>query len=88
MSVPRSRTEIIERAAYELGYFTYNGLARYLYEQGYFIKLETIKRVVRRMKERGEVEECGYGKRGRIIWCTKEAREKMKRKFMKIYGKR
>jgi len=52
--------------------FTYNDVARLVYNQGYQIKLETIKRVIRKLKEEGLLAECGVRGKAKLFCVTTE----------------
>ena len=47
--------------------FTYNDVAKYVYSLGFRIKLETIKRLIRRFVEEDILEDAGFFNRQRYF---------------------
>jgi len=47
--------------------FTYNDVAKYVYSLGFRIKLETIKRLIRKFVEDGILEDAGFFNRQRYF---------------------
>lgn len=64
-----SRKDIVVEAAALLKRFTYKDLLRFLYDHKIFIKQETVKRIIRKLKEEGYIEECGTWKKQKV-WCV------------------
>ena len=63
-----NKKNIVVEAAALLGRFTYKDLLKFLYSNRIYIKQETVKRIIRKLKEEGSIEECGEYKRQKI-WC-------------------